>query len=127
MRLRLEALRPELLDTQLAALGAAARATAAEVKVMAPMVATPEEAVAAYAARAEQLGTCERNTAWVQAGGSASAPSPSCSHTAACSSPPRASAPRASNSAANSSISRARRSARPSAAAAGVPAARRDS
>ena len=30
--------------------------------------ATPEEAVAAYAARAEQLGTCERNTAWVQAG-----------------------------------------------------------
>ena len=53
--LRLQALRPELLDTQLAALGAAARATAAEVKVMAPMVATPEEA-AWFARRVREHG-----------------------------------------------------------------------
>ena len=53
--LRLSALRPELLDTQLEALGVAARATAAEVKVMAPMVATPEEA-AWFARRVRENG-----------------------------------------------------------------------
>lgn len=42
--LRLSALRQDLLDTQLAALHAAAEATGAVVKVMAPMVATAEEA-----------------------------------------------------------------------------------
>ncbi|MDX2933441.1 phosphoenolpyruvate--protein phosphotransferase [Streptomyces ipomoeae] len=37
---------PDLLDTQLAALGAAARATGADVRVMAPMISTPAEAKA---------------------------------------------------------------------------------
>lgn len=53
--LRLQALRPELLDTQLRALAAAAKTTAAEVKVMAPMVATPEEA-AWFARRVREQG-----------------------------------------------------------------------
>ncbi len=53
--LRLQALRPELLDTQLAALAAAAAKTPAEVKVMAPMVATPEEA-AWFARRVREHG-----------------------------------------------------------------------
>jgi phosphotransferase system enzyme I (PtsI) len=53
--LRLQALRPELLEHQLAALAAAAAATAAEVKVMAPMVATPEEA-AWFARRVREHG-----------------------------------------------------------------------
>ncbi|MER5435833.1 phosphoenolpyruvate--protein phosphotransferase [Streptomyces sp. NPDC002588] len=35
---------PELLDTQLAALGAAARQTGTDVRVMAPMISTPAEA-----------------------------------------------------------------------------------
>ena len=42
--LRLSARDPDLLDTQLAALARAARATGADVRVMAPMVATAEEA-----------------------------------------------------------------------------------
>ena len=42
--LRLSAERPDLLDTQLTALAAAAQATGADVRVMAPMVATAEEA-----------------------------------------------------------------------------------
>jgi phosphotransferase system enzyme I (PtsI) len=42
--LRLSAERPDLLDTQLSALGVAAAATGADVRVMAPMVATAEEA-----------------------------------------------------------------------------------
>ncbi|HEX7462407.1 MAG TPA: putative PEP-binding protein, partial [Dermatophilaceae bacterium] len=42
--LRLSAERPELLDTQLTALASAARDTGADVRVMAPMVATAEEA-----------------------------------------------------------------------------------
>jgi phosphotransferase system enzyme I (PtsI) len=42
--LRLSAERPELLDAQLAALAVAARDTGADVRVMAPMVATVEEA-----------------------------------------------------------------------------------
>lgn len=42
--LRLSAARPELLDTQLAALALAASDTGADVRVMAPMVATAEEA-----------------------------------------------------------------------------------
>jgi len=42
--LRLSAERPELLDTQLTALGTAAASTGADVRVMAPMVATAEEA-----------------------------------------------------------------------------------
>ncbi|WP_251441749.1 phosphoenolpyruvate--protein phosphotransferase [Microbacterium sp. USTB-Y] len=42
--LRLSAERPELLDAQLEALAAAARQTGADVRVMAPMVATVEEA-----------------------------------------------------------------------------------
>jgi phosphotransferase system enzyme I (PtsI) len=53
--LRLSALRPDLLDTQLDALGKAAKATQAEVKVMAPMVATPEEA-AWFARRVREHG-----------------------------------------------------------------------
>ncbi len=53
--LRLSALRPDLLDTQLEALGKAAKTTAAEVKVMAPMVATPEEA-AWFARRVRENG-----------------------------------------------------------------------
>jgi phosphotransferase system enzyme I (PtsI) len=42
--LRLSAERPDLLDAQLEALGIAAKATGADVRVMAPMVATAEEA-----------------------------------------------------------------------------------
>ncbi|KHK98262.1 phosphoenolpyruvate-protein phosphotransferase [Microbacterium mangrovi] len=42
--LRLSAERPELLDAQLEALAAAAKLTGADVRVMAPMVATVEEA-----------------------------------------------------------------------------------
>ncbi|HET7475383.1 MAG TPA: phosphoenolpyruvate--protein phosphotransferase [Dermatophilaceae bacterium] len=42
--LRLSALRQDLLDTQLHALANAAKATGADVRVMAPMVATAEEA-----------------------------------------------------------------------------------
>ncbi len=42
--LRLSAERPELLDAQLEALSKAAKATGADVRVMAPMVATAEEA-----------------------------------------------------------------------------------
>ncbi len=42
--LRLSAERPALLDAQLEALGKAAKATGADVRVMAPMVATAEEA-----------------------------------------------------------------------------------
>lgn len=42
--LRLSAERPDLLDTQLTALAAAEKATGADVRVMAPMVATAEEA-----------------------------------------------------------------------------------
>lgn len=42
--LRLSAERPDLLDTQLTALAAAAQATGADIRVMAPMVATAEEA-----------------------------------------------------------------------------------
>lgn len=42
--LRLSAERPELLDAQLEALAAAAKQTGADVRVMAPMVATVEEA-----------------------------------------------------------------------------------
>ncbi|HRC12922.1 MAG TPA: PEP-utilizing enzyme, partial [Dermatophilaceae bacterium] len=53
--LRLSALRQDLLDTQLEALGRAAKATLAEVKVMAPMVATPEEA-AWFARRVRENG-----------------------------------------------------------------------
>src|SRR5450759_4792399 len=41
--LRLSAERPDLLDTQLTALGTAANTTSADVRVMAPMVATAEE------------------------------------------------------------------------------------
>ena len=53
--LRLSAERPELLDTQLTALGTAAAATAADVRVMAPMVATAEEA-AWFARRVREHG-----------------------------------------------------------------------
>jgi len=53
--LRLSAERPDLLDTQLTALGTAARATAADVRVMAPMVATAEEA-AWFARRVREHG-----------------------------------------------------------------------
>jgi phosphotransferase system enzyme I (PtsI) len=53
--LRLSALRQDLLDTQLEALRRAAKATLAEVKVMAPMVATPEEA-AWFARRVRENG-----------------------------------------------------------------------
>ncbi len=42
--LRLSAERPDLLDAQLEALGIAAKVTGADVRVMAPMVATAEEA-----------------------------------------------------------------------------------
>src|SRR5699024_4371334 len=42
--LRLSAVRPDLLDSQLAALATAAEDTGADVRVMAPMVATVEEA-----------------------------------------------------------------------------------
>jgi phosphotransferase system enzyme I (PtsI) len=53
--LRLSAERPELLDTQLAALATAAQATGADVRVMAPMVATAEEA-AWFARRVRENG-----------------------------------------------------------------------
>ncbi len=53
--LRLSAERPELLDAQLEALGRAARATGADVRVMAPMVATAEEA-AWFARRVRENG-----------------------------------------------------------------------
>lgn len=53
--LRLSAERPELLDAQLEALGRAMRATGADVRVMAPMVATAEEA-AWFARRVRENG-----------------------------------------------------------------------
>ncbi len=53
--LRLSAERPDLLDTQLSALAAAARTTGADVRVMAPMVATAEEA-AWFARRVRESG-----------------------------------------------------------------------
>jgi phosphoenolpyruvate-protein phosphotransferase (PTS system enzyme I) len=53
--LRLSAERPELLDTQLEALAIAARATGADVRVMAPMVAIAEEA-AWFARRVREHG-----------------------------------------------------------------------
>lgn len=53
--LRLSAERPDLLDTQLAALATAARGTGADVRVMAPMVATAEEA-AWFARRVRENG-----------------------------------------------------------------------
>jgi phosphoenolpyruvate-protein phosphotransferase (PTS system enzyme I) len=53
--LRLSAERPALLDTQLGALATAARATGADVRVMAPMVATAEEA-AWFARRVRENG-----------------------------------------------------------------------
>jgi phosphotransferase system enzyme I (PtsI) len=53
--LRLSAERPDLLDTQLTALSTAARATGADARVMAPMVATAEEA-AWFARRVREHG-----------------------------------------------------------------------
>jgi len=53
--LRLSALHPDLLDTQLAAVAAAARVTEVDVQVMAPMVATAEEA-AWFARRVREHG-----------------------------------------------------------------------
>jgi phosphotransferase system enzyme I (PtsI) len=53
--LRLSAERPELLDTQLTALSTAARTTGADVRVMAPMVATAEES-AWFARRVREHG-----------------------------------------------------------------------
>jgi phosphotransferase system enzyme I (PtsI) len=53
--LRLSAERPELLDAQLEALAIAARDTGADVRVMAPMVATVEEA-AWFARRVRENG-----------------------------------------------------------------------
>jgi phosphoenolpyruvate-protein phosphotransferase (PTS system enzyme I) len=53
--LRLSAERQDLLDTQLGALEAAARATGADVRVMAPMVATADEA-AWFARRVRENG-----------------------------------------------------------------------
>jgi phosphotransferase system enzyme I (PtsI) len=53
--LRLSAERPHLLDAQLEALGIAARETTADVRVMAPMVATAEEA-AWFARRVHENG-----------------------------------------------------------------------
>ena len=53
--LRLSAERPDLLDTQLTALGAAAGSTGADVRVMAPMVAIAEEA-AWFARRVREHG-----------------------------------------------------------------------
>lgn len=53
--LRLSAERPDLLDAQLEALGAARKATGADVRVMAPMVATAEEA-AWFARRVRENG-----------------------------------------------------------------------
>ncbi len=53
--LRLSAERPDLLDAQLEALAAAAKATGADARVMAPMVATAEEA-AWFARRVRENG-----------------------------------------------------------------------
>ena len=53
--LRLSAERPDLLDAQLEALAIAARETGADVRVMAPMVATAEEA-AWFARRVRENG-----------------------------------------------------------------------
>lgn len=53
--LRLSAVRPELLDAQLEALAIAAKETGADVRVMAPMVATAEEA-AWFARRVRENG-----------------------------------------------------------------------
>jgi phosphoenolpyruvate-protein phosphotransferase (PTS system enzyme I) len=53
--LRLDGLRPALLDTQLEALALAAKDTGADVWVMAPMVSTPAEA-AAFADRVREHG-----------------------------------------------------------------------
>jgi phosphotransferase system enzyme I (PtsI) len=53
--LRVARRHPRLLATQLAALGAAARATGAEVRVMAPMVSTPAEA-RGFVASAREAG-----------------------------------------------------------------------
>ncbi len=53
--LRLSAERPDLLDAQLEALAVAARETGADVRVMAPMVATAEEA-AWFARRVRENG-----------------------------------------------------------------------
>ncbi|MBR7743702.1 phosphoenolpyruvate--protein phosphotransferase [Phycicoccus sp. BSK3Z-2] len=53
--LRMSALRPDLLDAQLEALAVAARDTGADVRVMAPMVATAEEA-AWFARRVRENG-----------------------------------------------------------------------
>jgi phosphotransferase system enzyme I (PtsI) len=53
--LRLSRRDPQLLQTQLAAISAASRATGADVWVMAPMVATPAEA-AGFAARCRSAG-----------------------------------------------------------------------
>jgi phosphoenolpyruvate-protein phosphotransferase (PTS system enzyme I) len=53
--LRLSAERPDLMDTQLAALAVAARATGADARIMAPMVATAEEA-AWFARRVRENG-----------------------------------------------------------------------
>jgi phosphotransferase system enzyme I (PtsI) len=53
--LRLSAERPDLLETQLSALASAGRATGADVRVMAPMVATAEEA-AWFARRVREHG-----------------------------------------------------------------------
>jgi len=53
--LRLSAERPDLLDTQLSALATAARATGSDVRVMAPMVSTAEEA-AWFARRVRENG-----------------------------------------------------------------------
>jgi phosphotransferase system enzyme I (PtsI) len=53
--LRLSAERPELLDTQLTALSTATRTTGADVRVMAPMVATAEES-AWFARRVREHG-----------------------------------------------------------------------
>jgi phosphoenolpyruvate-protein phosphotransferase (PTS system enzyme I) len=56
--LRISWRRPDVLDTQLTAIAAAARAASAEVWVMAPMVATPQEAATFVAAcRAAGLPT----------------------------------------------------------------------
>ncbi|GAA4083758.1 putative PEP-binding protein [Nonomuraea soli] len=53
--LRVDRLMPEVLDTQLAAIARAARATGARPSVMAPMVSTPGEA-ARFAERAAKAG-----------------------------------------------------------------------
>jgi phosphotransferase system enzyme I (PtsI) len=56
--LRVARLRPEILDAQLAAIAEAAARTAADVRVMAPMVATPVEA-AGFVERARAHGLAE--------------------------------------------------------------------